>query len=133
MKIANKSVVGIDYTLKNEAGQVLDSSQGGDPLYYLHGYGNIIPGLEEALTDKSAGDSIQVTIPPERLTVYVMKKPLYRYTAISLTALLKLQRVWKYRHKANRVFKYLPLPRSWEILSFWTEIILWPVKPCTLM
>ena len=66
MKIANKSVVGIDYTLKNETGQVLDSSQGGEPLYYLHGYGNIIPGLEEALVDKSAGDSIQVTIPPEK-------------------------------------------------------------------
>ncbi|HHM02475.1 MAG TPA: peptidylprolyl isomerase [Caldithrix abyssi] len=66
MKIAEKSVVGIDYTLKNDNGEVLDSSQGREPLYYLQGFGNIIPGLEEALLDKEVGDSIQVSIPPEK-------------------------------------------------------------------
>ncbi|HED11253.1 MAG TPA: peptidylprolyl isomerase [Caldithrix abyssi] len=66
MKISEKSVVGIDYTLTNDNGEVLDSSEGREPLYYLQGYGNIIPGLEEALLDKEAGDAIQVSIPPEK-------------------------------------------------------------------
>ncbi|RMH60441.1 MAG: peptidylprolyl isomerase [Calditrichaeota bacterium] len=66
MKIANKSVVSIHYTLKNDEGQILDTSEGREPLFYLHGYQNIISGLEEALTDKSAGDQISVSIPPEK-------------------------------------------------------------------
>ncbi len=66
MKIAEKSVVAIDYTLKNDNGEVLDSSEGREPLYYLQGFGNIIPGLEEALLEKEAGDTIQVSIPPEK-------------------------------------------------------------------
>ncbi len=66
MKIGEKSVVAIDYTLKNDNGEILDSSEGREPLYYLQGYGNIIPGLEEALLEKEAGDTIQVSIPPEK-------------------------------------------------------------------
>jgi FKBP-type peptidyl-prolyl cis-trans isomerase SlyD len=64
MQIADKSVVAIDYTLKDEDGEVIDSSDGGDPLYYLHGSQNIIPGLETELTGKSAGDSLKVTVQP---------------------------------------------------------------------
>ena len=52
------------YTLTNNKGEVLDSSQGGDPLTYLHGSGNIIPGLEKALTGKQVGDKLQVTVEP---------------------------------------------------------------------
>lgn len=52
------------YTLTNNKGEVLDSSQGGDPLTYLHGSGNIIPGLEKALTGKQIGDKLQVTVEP---------------------------------------------------------------------
>ncbi len=64
MQIADQKVVTLDYTLTNENGDVLDKSEGGQ-FAYLHGASNIIPGLEKALTDKSAGDSLQVNIPAE--------------------------------------------------------------------
>ena len=49
-------VVIIHYTLKNDQGEVLDSSEGGEPLPYLHGHNNIVPGLENALVGKKVGD-----------------------------------------------------------------------------
>ncbi len=64
MQISENKVVSIDYTLKNDQGQVLDSSSGRGPLAYLQGHQNIISGLESALEGKAAGDSVQVTIPP---------------------------------------------------------------------
>lgn len=65
MKIAENTVVAIHYTLSNAEGEKLDSSEGSDPLLYLHGAGNIVKGLENALVDKSAGDSLQVVVTPE--------------------------------------------------------------------
>lgn len=65
MQIAANCVAYIHYTLTNEAGTVIDSSQGGEPLAYLHGGGNIIPGLEKALEGKQAGDKLDVTVAPE--------------------------------------------------------------------
>ena len=64
MKIETNKVVTIDYTLKNAAGQIIDSSEGDEPLAYLHGNGNLVPGLEKALEGLSAGDAIQVVVPP---------------------------------------------------------------------
>lgn len=66
MTIKADAVVSIDYTLKNDAGQVIDSSEGDEPLEYLHGHGNIVPGLEEALAGKAIGDQVKVSVPPER-------------------------------------------------------------------
>lgn len=66
MQIAKNTVVSIDYTLTDEAGAVLDSSKGHEPLAYLHGSGNIISGLEEALEGKTAGEQVQVSVPPEK-------------------------------------------------------------------
>ena len=65
MQIAEQSVVSIHYTLTNDAGETLDTSDGREPLVYLHGAQNIIPGLENELTGKSVGDSFDVTIQPE--------------------------------------------------------------------
>ncbi len=65
MKIENNAVIEMHYTLTNKTGEQLDSSVGQQPLAYLHGAGNIIPGLENALTGKSAGDKLTVTIEPE--------------------------------------------------------------------
>jgi len=65
MKNTENPVVSIHYTLTNKAGEQLDSSIGAEPLTYLHGAGNIIPGLENALADKSVGDKLTVTIEPE--------------------------------------------------------------------
>lgn len=63
MKIGKNAVVSIDYTL-TEGGEVLDTSKGREPLLYIHGSGNIIPGLELSLEGKSAGEHLNVTIPP---------------------------------------------------------------------
>jgi len=63
--IADKHIVSIHYTLTDTDGETLDTSSGGDPLMYLHGAQNIIPGLENALTGKSVGDQVEVTIQPE--------------------------------------------------------------------
>ncbi len=65
MQISNNKVVSIHYTLKNDAGEVLDSSIGQQPLSYLHGRQNIISGLENALTGKKVGDKFNVDVPPE--------------------------------------------------------------------
>ena len=64
MQIADKSVVAIDYTLTDDQGEVIDSSEGGEPLWYLHGFENIVPGLERELTGKKVGDQFQVSISP---------------------------------------------------------------------
>ncbi|MGB9428907.1 MAG: peptidylprolyl isomerase [Gammaproteobacteria bacterium] len=66
MRIAKNTVVSIDYTLTDTDGTVLDSSKGQKPMGYLHGSGNIIPGLEEALEGRGAGDSLQVTVAPAK-------------------------------------------------------------------
>ncbi len=64
MLIEQDKVVLIHYTLTDEAGKVLDSSSGGNPLAYLHGQGNIISGLESALNGKQAGDKLSVRVEP---------------------------------------------------------------------
>ena len=66
MAISKDKVVSIDYTLTGADGKVLDSSNGREPLAYLHGASNIIPGLESALEGKSEGDQLNVSIPPEQ-------------------------------------------------------------------
>lgn len=63
--IGDRTVVSIHYTLKDDEGTIIDSSEGAAPLSYLHGAGNIIPGLEHALLGKTAGESLQVVVEPE--------------------------------------------------------------------
>jgi FKBP-type peptidyl-prolyl cis-trans isomerase SlyD len=63
MNISNNCVASIHYTLTDGSGKVLDSSEGQEPLAYLHGSGNIIPGLEKALEGKSVGDKLNVNVP----------------------------------------------------------------------
>jgi FKBP-type peptidyl-prolyl cis-trans isomerase SlyD len=64
MTIKANTVVAFHYTVSDEDGVQLDSSNGKDPLTYLHGASNIIPGLEQALEGKTAGEQLQVTIEP---------------------------------------------------------------------
>ncbi len=66
MTIQQNSVVGINYTLKNDGGEVLDTSEGREALYYLHGNGNLIIGLEEELLGKAKGDKLNVIVQPEK-------------------------------------------------------------------
>ena len=65
MQITDNTAVSFHYTLTNNSGEQLDSSIGSEPLLYLHGAGNIIPGLEAALLGKKAGDKLNVSIEPE--------------------------------------------------------------------
>jgi FKBP-type peptidyl-prolyl cis-trans isomerase SlyD len=64
MEISQDTVVSIAYTLSNDAGDVLDTSEGAEPLSYIHGRGQIIPGLEAALAGRAVGDAFQIRIPP---------------------------------------------------------------------
>ena len=65
MKIEKEKYVIIDYVLKNDRGEIIDSSENGNPMGYIHGMGSLIIGLENALEGKTAGSEISVTIPPE--------------------------------------------------------------------
>lgn len=65
MKVADRCVVAIHYTLTNDRGEELDSSRGADPLTYLHGVGGLIPGLERELLGLVAGDDLRVVVQPE--------------------------------------------------------------------
>ena len=65
MKVGKDKVVLMHYTLKNDKGDVIDSSDGADPLPFLQGHGNIIPGLESALEGSKVGDKLDVSIKPE--------------------------------------------------------------------
>ena len=64
MKVGKNKVVSIHYTLKSEAGELLDTSEGKSPLPYIHGTGQLIPGLEKELEGKGKGDELNVVIPP---------------------------------------------------------------------
>ncbi|MFD2609844.1 peptidylprolyl isomerase [Deinococcus taklimakanensis] len=64
MNITQDKVADINYKLTVD-GELIDQSEENDPLTYLHGHSNIIPGLERALEGKAAGDRVQVTVQPE--------------------------------------------------------------------
>ena len=65
MKVAKDHAVFFDYEVRNSRSELLDSSaQGGAPMAYVHGYSSIVPGLEKALEGKSAGEALNVVVPP---------------------------------------------------------------------
>jgi FKBP-type peptidyl-prolyl cis-trans isomerase SlyD len=64
MKISKHSIVSIHCELTNNSGETLDSSEGQDPLTYLHGTGSLIPGLERELEGKQVGDDLTAVITP---------------------------------------------------------------------
>ena len=66
MKVSKDKAVSMHYTLKNDAGEVIDSSEGKETLDFLQGHGNIIPGLESALEGANKGDKIEVSVEPEQ-------------------------------------------------------------------
>ncbi len=66
MQIDKDAVVSFEYTLTDPTGKVIDTSDGRGPLTYLHGAGNIIPGLESQLVGKTTGDSLTATVAPEQ-------------------------------------------------------------------
>lgn len=87
MKVAAGKHVHIQYTLKNDAGEVLDSSEGRGALGFTAGAGEIIPGLEAALMGKEEGDHVEVTIAAkdaygERVAEAVQEVPKAQFAGI---------------------------------------------------
>lgn len=66
MAIELNTVVTFHYRVSEAGLGVLENSHQGDPLVYLHGHGQMIRGVEEALAGKQAGDHFSVTVEPER-------------------------------------------------------------------
>jgi FKBP-type peptidyl-prolyl cis-trans isomerase SlyD len=66
MNITKNRVITIDYTLTDDNNNIIDTTSGSESFDYLHGFGNIIPGLEEALEGKCQGDCFSVTVPAAR-------------------------------------------------------------------
>lgn len=63
MSIKKDSVVQFNYTLRDEKGEVLETNEGLDPIAYLHGHNNMMPGVEDALEGKEVGAKFSVTLP----------------------------------------------------------------------
>lgn len=64
LTVANDVAVTIEYTLRDDDGNVLDTSRGRAPMVYLHGHGNLIPGLERELSGQAAGAELNVSVAP---------------------------------------------------------------------
>jgi FKBP-type peptidyl-prolyl cis-trans isomerase SlyD len=80
MKVEKDKVISMHYQLSDEAGEQIESSRGREPMTFLFGHGNIIPGLEQAMTDHVAGDKFDVIVPAkdaygERREVFVQRVP----------------------------------------------------------
>ncbi|MFC1823559.1 peptidylprolyl isomerase [Thermodesulfobacteriota bacterium] len=65
MNIADKSYVAFDYKLTLDSGEEVDSSSDGQPLGFISGSGQIIPGLEKAMMGMTVGDSVKISVEPE--------------------------------------------------------------------
>jgi len=65
VQITAETVATFEYKLTKDDGELLDSSEGSEPLVYVHGTGSILPGLETQLEGKAAGDTLQVRLAPE--------------------------------------------------------------------
>jgi FKBP-type peptidyl-prolyl cis-trans isomerase SlyD len=63
--VRDGKVVVFNYTLRNDEGEVLDASEPGEPMAYLHGADNIVPGLEQEMAGKLLGAAFNVIVPPE--------------------------------------------------------------------
>jgi FKBP-type peptidyl-prolyl cis-trans isomerase SlyD len=65
LKITKDTVVLIEYTIRNEDGRIVDTSVGRGPLEYLHGYQQIVPGVERAVEGLAPGSSVDVELEPD--------------------------------------------------------------------
>ncbi|MDQ3036319.1 MAG: peptidylprolyl isomerase [Myxococcota bacterium] len=136
--IAADKVVGIHYTLKNAAGEVVDSSSGSDPLFYLHGHDNIVPGLERKLTGRNVGEKLEVVVQPadgygERDTRGEQQVPREAFPAdVSLEEGMQLALrdpsgavvpLWINKVENDLVHVDLNHPLAGEVLTFDVEVV----------
>ena len=66
MQVSEQKVVTMNYEVADDQGQLIDRSEEGGPLAYIHGNGQLIPGLETALEGRGKGDKVAVDVPPEQ-------------------------------------------------------------------
>lgn len=66
MQATKDRVVSIDYVLRDTEGEVVDQSETGQPLSYLHGHDNIVPGLEQAIEGHESGEEVHATVDPDQ-------------------------------------------------------------------
>jgi len=90
MIIEDKKVVSFHYELTNQEGEQLESSRDKEPMTYLHGANNIIPGLEKAMVGKSAGDKFQITVEPAEAYGERKEANIQRISAKHFKNLMKL-------------------------------------------
>ena len=64
MRISKDRVVCMDYTIRLANGQVVESSVGQEPLTYLHGRRQIVPGVEKAIEGLESGALLEIVVPP---------------------------------------------------------------------
>ncbi|HEY3277613.1 MAG TPA: peptidylprolyl isomerase [Syntrophorhabdaceae bacterium] len=87
MEISNHKAVTVQYTLKDDTGEIVDSSEGREPLFYIHGTDGLLPGFEKALDGKTKGDAISFSLAPkegygERNESLIFKLPRERFNDI---------------------------------------------------
>lgn len=61
---AKPDVFTVHYILKNKVGELVDTSEGSEPLHFVYGSPHIIEGIQKAVKDRNAGDCLEVTVPP---------------------------------------------------------------------
>ena len=64
MKITQNCLVELSYRILDPAGTLLESSETGEPLAYVHGEGELPPALEQLLNDKGVGDEVEQLFEP---------------------------------------------------------------------
>jgi FKBP-type peptidyl-prolyl cis-trans isomerase SlyD len=108
MTITKNRVVSIDYTLTDSKKNIIDSTAGQAPLDYLHGFGNIIPGLEKELEGKSRGDHFSVNIPAaeaygERDSRLIAEIPLDKFSGVERDHIKAGQRFYAQNAEETRM------------------------------
>jgi FKBP-type peptidyl-prolyl cis-trans isomerase SlyD len=136
--IADGLVVVLKYTLKSDSGEVLDSSPADDPMAYLHGADNIVPGLERALAGKAVGYSGKVSVKPEdgygeREEIPLQKVPRTAFPPdLEIAAGMQFfvegpedthEPIWIAKVEGNHVFIDQQHPLAGQTLNFEVEVL----------
>ena len=142
--IAPDQVVQFHYTLRDDDGDVVDSSANDEPLTYLHGPGGIVPGLEQALLGRAVGESLQVVVAPEQGYGYPVPHPPRRIPRHVFPADAELERgdqffgpgptgeaeaLWVLEATASYVEVTTNHPLAGYVLHFDVEVV--AVRPAT--
>jgi len=143
-QIAADTVVAIHYTLTLDSGDEVDSSRGAEPLLYLHGHGNIVPGLESELATHQVGDRLMVSVPAEQGYGEREDEATQRVPRSAFPAAADLQPgmqfgvqddagnvrpVWVVEVEADAVVLDLNHPLAGETLHFEVEVV--SIRPAT--